>query len=63
MTFNGTAEEYLKGLYKHNEDCEVCAPNGLPNPNDGELCEVGNKIRLGLSLARGREAHRTGAKL
>lgn len=59
----GTVEEYLQALHKHNFDCETCAPSGLPNTNDGPLCDIGQRLRRGLSYARGREAGQTEAYL
>lgn len=61
--FTGTVDEYITALNKHNFQCEVCAPGGLPNPQYPGGCEKGNKIRHGLSAARGREAGQTGALL
>jgi hypothetical protein len=61
--FTGTVAEYVTALSKHNLNCDKCAPGGLPNTNDGPLCETGRKIRDGLAYARGRAAGRTGAKL
>ena len=61
--FTGTVAEYLTALHTHNAACETCAPDGLPTPDDGRVCDAGRTIRRSLSSARGRGAGQMGAYL